>query len=272
MTQLVENLAAELERPRELSPRVLNYISGTYGIDYDSIGEFLVGQLNQLEDYEVDLVLSPVFTPKLSDQAVFAELLGGKSVPREEFPGLVQQVVARPTYARLITPDGKSHAVKLTDVIVERYLFRLRLDGGISESLLQLLNDVSATEPADRPMLKAIARRPAWTTPESQGILVRYLNNAPQRGGYNLTDALDLLDLMEGRKPQDLADLQARMPGWQKALREQIDTGSGAKPFFHGEIAMMHGGVRDQRYEGDARLVGKERELDFLIRLERILQ
>src|SRR6266853_6666628 len=94
-SNLIEALAAELERPRELSPRVLNYIEGNYGIEHDAIGVFLVKELPGLEDYEIDLILSPVFTPKLADQAVFADLLGRNSIPREEWPPLIRQLVER---------------------------------------------------------------------------------------------------------------------------------------------------------------------------------
>src|SRR5215831_11649418 len=103
MATLLETLAVELERPRDLSARVQNYIVDTYGIDRDAIGNFLVEMLHTLEDDEIDLILSPVFTPKLADQAVFAALLGSESVPREQWPSLIQQLIARPTRARLIT-------------------------------------------------------------------------------------------------------------------------------------------------------------------------
>src|SRR5207249_12263890 len=76
VSNLLEALARELERPRELSPRVLNYIEGNYSVEHDAVGAFLTEELPKLEDYEIDLILSPVFTPKLADQAVFAELLG----------------------------------------------------------------------------------------------------------------------------------------------------------------------------------------------------
>ena len=86
MPELFEKLAAELERPRELSKRVMNYVTGTYGIDYAGVGPFLADALPKLEDDEVDLVLSPVFTPKLADQAPFAELLGSTSIPGDDWP------------------------------------------------------------------------------------------------------------------------------------------------------------------------------------------
>src|SRR4029077_1660446 len=70
LSTLFETLAQELERPRELSPRGINYGSGTYSIDKDAVGTFLSNELPKLEEYEIDLVLSPLFTPKLADQAI----------------------------------------------------------------------------------------------------------------------------------------------------------------------------------------------------------
>ena len=99
MPELLEPLAAELERPRELPAQVIHHLSGTYGIEREAIGPFLVNELPKLEDYEIDLALSPVFTPTLQDQAVFAALLGRESVPTAEWPGLMKQLVARPTRA-----------------------------------------------------------------------------------------------------------------------------------------------------------------------------
>jgi len=268
VSNLIETLAAELERPRELSPRVLNYIGGIYGIDHDAIGAFLVNELSKLEDDEIDLILSPVFTPKLADQAVFAGLLGGESIPRERLPELVQQLVARPIQAQLLTLDGHTHLVTLREVTVERYVQRLRLEGAIPESLLELIQRVSNAE--DRPMLRAVARRAVWENEQTQPILVRYLTNVSARGGYSLADTLGLLELVEGRKPAGVTDLLARIPGWKEALRQQIEVGSGGRPFFHEDIRAMHGGGRDQRQD-DVRLSVKERELDFLVRLEQIL-
>jgi hypothetical protein len=269
VSALVEALAAELERPRELSARVVNYIGGTYETELDTLGAFLVDKLPQLEEYEIDLILSPVFTPRLSDQVIFADMLGSDSVPRDQWPDLVQDLVARPTRARLVTPDGQVHAVALHPVTIERYLYRLRLDGTITPAVLQLIRSVP--DAADQPVVKAIARRATWESGGVGAILVRYLSNALKQNVYNLPDAIDLLTLVEGRKPSSLDDLLERLPAWQKALREQIDTGSGGKPFFSEDVQRMHGGDRDQRVGEDARMSAKERELDFLLRLQRIL-
>ena len=258
MSALLETLAAELERPRELSARVLNYITGSYDVDGSEMGLFLVEKLPGLEDYEIDLILSPVFTPKLADQAVFAELLGRNSVPREQWPDLIRKLAARPTSGQLVTPDKRSHSVPLREVTIERYVHRLRLDGAISESLLELT--------ADRPVLKAIARSAIWENDGRRNILVRYLTNTPADDSQRLTDALELLDFVEIHKPADVADLLARIPPRQEALRGQIN--ALGKPFFSSRVQELHGGEHDQRRKNEGGTSAKENEFAFLERLK----
>jgi hypothetical protein len=268
VSTLVDTLAAELERPRELSSRVLSYIGGHYEIDDTAVGDFLVNRLPTLEEYEVDLILSPVFTPKLADQTAFAELLGGESVPRQRWPALVQELVARPIRAQLITPDGRTHSVTLHEVTIERFVYRLRLDGSISESLAKLIDRV--TPESDRPMLNAVARQAVWESAGAQGILARYLTLAVDREKYSLADGIDLLNLVEARKPANMDDLLARIPSWREALRQQIEVAGGPKPFFNEDVRFLHGGGRDQRQQEDSRVSAKQREFEFLGLLQEI--
>ena len=265
---LIDALAKELERPRELSSRVLNYIEGNYSVEHDAVGVFLVEELPKLEDYEIDLILSPVFTPKLADQAVFAELLGRQSVPREEWQGLIQQLASRPTQAKLVTLDGKAHPVNLREVTLERYVHRLRIEATVPETLFNLIEKLPAT---DHPVLKAIARRPAWENAATREILERYLASGWARASYTLDDARALLSLVESRKPASLPGLIAEIPRWREALRHQIEVASGPKPFFSQDVERMHGGGRDQRSQDEARLSAKQNEFEFLARLQGIL-
>jgi len=266
---IIDILARELERPRELSARVLNYIAGTYNIDQDAIGAFLTDHLGKLEDYEIDLILSPAFTPKFADEAIFAELLGAGPVPREQWAGVVRQLAERPTRAQLVTPDGKRQSVSLRQVTIERYVHRLRLEATIPESVFALLARIPAAE--DRPVLRAIARRPVWENRGTREILERYLAIVTERGAYSLPDMMELLNLAENRKPAGVQDLLASIPRWAEALREQIDAAGGPKQFFHQGVEAMHGGDRDQRHHDELRLSAKETELAFLRRLETLL-
>ena len=269
MPELLEPLAAELERPRELPAQVIHHLSGTYGIEREAIGSFLVNELPKLEDYELDLALSPVFTPTLNDQAIFAKLLGQESVPATQWPALIQQLFARPTRAQLITEDGQKHSVPLRDVTIERYVHRLRLDATIPGSLFKLLEHF---EPAgDRPLLKAVARRAVWEKESRRDILTRYLTAVAAGEAYRLDDVVELLKLAETYQPAELASLLAQIPHWQQVLRSEINESGGGKPFFNERVEELHGGGRDQRRQNNSRISAKESERAFLERLQQIL-
>jgi hypothetical protein len=264
---LLATLASELERPRTLLPQVIKHLCGTYSLERDTIGSFLVEELPKLEDYEIDLILSPVFTPSLRDQSVFAELLGPETVPPADWPGLIQQLVARPTRASLVTEDGQSQTVPLREVTLERFVHRLRLGATIPASLFELISRRAPAE--DRPLLKAIARRGIWESDARRDILGRYLAAAIGTEHYRSDDAVDLLKLAETYEPVDTADLLRRIPHWEQVLRHEINLASNPKAFFNERVEELHGGGRDQRRQDSSE--PKQRELAFLARLKPLL-
>ena len=268
MSNLLEALSTQLERPRDLTTQVVNYLSGNYDVERDAIGSFLANKLPELEDYEHDLILSPLFTPKLADQAIFADLLGKNSVPREEWPALIQQLVSRPIIGHLVTSDRQVHEIRLREVTLERYVHRLRLDGSIPANLFDLIGRASSS---DRPLLKAVARRAIWDGGSRRSILTRYLASAGDRGGYQQVDVIHLLELAESYKPADVAALLAMIPSWLTGLQHEIDTFGNSKPFFTGQTQGEHGGDRDQRRPDERRMEMKKNELAILGRLHQIL-
>jgi hypothetical protein len=146
---------------------------------------------------------------------------------------------------------------------------RLRLEATIPESLLILIDRVPSKE--DRPMLMALARRAVWESAGPRRILEVVLSAVLEQGSYSLDETFELLSLAEDRKPADLEALVTWIPRWAEALRQQIDTGSGQKPFFHSQVEWMHGGARDQRQELDPRVSAKQKELAFLLRLQQLV-
>ncbi len=266
MTDLISALAAELERPRAVSPQVIKHIVGTHGVAREDIGAFLTGELPKLEDYEVDLILAPLFTPSLADQSVFAELLGKTSIATDQSSSLIQHLTQRPTRAQLTTEDGAIHPVPLRDVMIERFVHRLRLEGTIDDGVFQLIG--SLPQAGDRALLKAIARRAIWENPSRREILKRYLTSVGD--AFRADDAGALLKLAETYEPASVAELRARIPYWRQVLRQEIN-GGGTKPFFNERVEELHGGGRDQRRPDNSRTTAKEIEQAFLERLQGML-
>ena len=268
MTDLLETLARELERPRDVTAQVARHLAANYNITDDEIGPFLVETLPMLEEDEVDLILSPLFTPKLADQAVFAAQLGRLSVRLEDQTRLVADAVARPTEANLVTSDEATHGVRLGDVTVERFVYRLRLEGTIPEPIFALIERLPSS---DHGMLRAVARRAIWEPDGRYGILESYLTLTVGLADWGLDEVRTLLDLVERQKPADIADLVARVPQWCEGLRGDLDAASGGKPFFSERIERSHGGERDHRSAESTLIEEKRRQLAFLERLEPLL-
>lgn len=270
MLNLLELLARELERPRPVTPQVVNHLIATYGADRARIAEFLTDRMTSLEDFEFELVLAPLFTPGLRDQAVFAEFLGCEPVARETWAALVQQLAERPTIAQLLTPDGRTVRVPLRPVVIERYLHRLRLDGRIARPLFELIE--SRVPPDARPVLKAVARRAIWNTPARTEILNAWLDAALATRPFPVNDAIQLLQLVETYEPPDLDALRAFIPHWQTVLRQEIRDAAAPHPFLNERIQEMHGGARDQRRPNETQMAAKREELALLERLWRIFE
>ena len=90
MQIFVDAVATELERPRPLLKQVVDHLASHYSVSRDELGAFLAEQLGALEDYEIDLLFSPLFTPSLAEQAAFSELLDHQTLPAGEWPALIQ--------------------------------------------------------------------------------------------------------------------------------------------------------------------------------------
>jgi PTS HPr component phosphorylation site len=165
--------------------------------------------------------------------------------------------------------DAKTHSVPLRDVTIERYVHRLCLEATIPEPLFKLLSHLPPA--ADRPLLKAVARRAVWENDARRNILVRYLMTATDGDTYRLDDVVELLKLAETYQPTDVTDLLAHIPHWQQVLRQKINEAASPKPFFNERVQEIHGGGRDQRRQDDSRVSAKENERAFLDRLQKVL-
>ncbi len=268
MNELTEFLAGELGRPRPLPPQVTRHLGAAYGLGRDEAGDFLDSRLASLAEDEQDLVLAPMFTPKLADQGRVARLLLGRSVPSRDWTVIVDSLLARPARGTLLTEDGTPHGLDLPRVAIERFVHRLRLDGSIPDSRL---SRIAGTFPEDTGgIVLAVARRATWEHPGHAAILDHFLARAATEGA-TAADAEQLLILVESYEPADLGELRERMPRWRDILRQQIQDGELPKPFFNEQVAELHGGGRDQRGTAAAQVDRQRAELAALDRLQHLL-
>lgn len=265
MTALLDLLAAGLERPRPLSEQVYKQLSAQHGIGRDEAARFLEEELPKLEDFEVDLALSAVFTPTLADQAPVAGYLVDQRVPEAEWPGLIRHLVERPCRAALGLDGDVLVSVPLREVLVERYVRRLRLDGTVDPEVLGIIRSLAPER--ERAMLLAVARRAVWESPGRLAILQRHLARFAGEDRPLAGEAAELLRLVETYQPADAAQLLGWLPSWREAIRKQIEDADQPSPFFNERVQELHGLGRDQRGAAVEIQRRKRAELELLERL-----
>lgn len=270
MQKFVDAIALELEKPRPLLKQVVDHASSRHEVSRDEVGRFLDEETAGLEDFEIDLLFSAQFTPTLIDQAEFAELLDTERLADSQWNELIEKLTERPTTAQLVTEDETTHAVQLTDVSIERFVKRLNLNAEIPEALAKLLNSMPPER--DRNLLKAIARRPVFRNEGTREILFQFILNVTSEDSYDLEDVLLLFELIETYRPKDIDDLRKRIPNWLEVLENELTAAGQPKPFFAERVQELHGGGRDQRGRDGDLIDRKQRNKDFLRRLDGILE
>lgn len=269
MQKFVDVIAQELEKPRPLLKQVVDHAASRHEVSRDDVGGFLDDSVQNLEDYELDLLFSAQFTPTLVDQGAFSKLLDGGVLPRDQWDELVKSLEDRPTVAQLVTEDGMTHSVALTDVSIERFVKRLNLDVTIPENLAKLLDSMPPEE--DRNLLKALARHQGFRSAEQSEILFRFVLKVTSDDEYQLEEVLLLLELMDTYKPADVGDLLSRIPHWLEVLENEATAAGQPKPFFADRVQELHGFGRDQRKADMSLIDRKKRNIKFLKRLDEIL-
>lgn len=76
---------------------------------------------------------------------------------------------------------------------------------------------------------------------------------------------------METYEPVDSAEVLKRIPHWEQVLRQAINEAASPIPFFNERVQELHGGGRDQRKQDDSNIITREKELQFLERLGKVL-
>src|SRR3990172_6373818 len=243
--RVLDKLRADLTRRRALSPQVRRHLASTYEVADDAVREFFSSRLGALEEYQIELLLGPLFTPTLEDRAGYAGLL------REETPSEAQveehtgSLEAEKLSWFLEIPGEEEVGVRVLDVVVARWVRLCNLTHAPGPALVA---GIERAVPADdRELALATLRDEAWQDREKQEWLAEYLETAGVRKSFSMQKLEFLTDLMRGRweaRPERLLGLVEKV--LEERRSQLLETGS-AKPFFARHIEEWHGHARDQR-------------------------
>jgi hypothetical protein len=127
---LKSRLASLLSRPRPLKPQTERQLGQHMAEHSLSTPAFLLCAAHVLEEYELDILFGPMFTPTLDERAGLSDLLLDWRPDAGQLAQLVAELAAEVPYAVVRLPDGTEAPLTLHEVMVERYVRLLRLDQG----------------------------------------------------------------------------------------------------------------------------------------------
>jgi hypothetical protein len=273
--KLIQMIEEELTKPRQLTEQVINYIASHYSYTLDQIDKFFEEELSKLEDYELDLLFSPIFTPKVSDKAIFSKILDDVEITSEDVDEIVENLKERNLTASffisLKKENGtieKKFSVPLNRINLERYIRLLYLDCQPSKQLSRAIDVVFRSE-CDK--IKAILRDKFWKEEWREEFLRAYLVYIAGQGEVSVEKFELLLKIFRSNPTaRDIYEIYESISDLIQWTQSQVDMlKAGGKRFFNEMIEQTYkfeGG--DKRIQKEEELRREETELRYYIELK----
>lgn len=172
--ELKSRVAEMIAQPRPLKPQTERQLSQHMSDHTADLTSFLLTASEVLEDYELDILFGPQFTPTLEDRAALADLLFHWRPSKAELAQLVRDLCKDVDYAIVELPDLTNAKLALHEVMAERYVKLLRLNHAPDPATAASLRD---TLPADLWAFALALACERGFTPEHQHWLAAFINH-----------------------------------------------------------------------------------------------
>ncbi|MCS6266415.1 MAG: hypothetical protein H2174_02505 [Vampirovibrio sp.] len=251
--QLLDTLTAavikRLSLPRPLSPQVSNALADNYTVSESEYEVFFAEKLNTLDDYEIDLVFSPQFTPKPADYDAACAVLGTQQLIASEFTALLVAVLNELPAVQMILPSGATVGLPLHEVMVQRFLKLLFLTESVPAVLSETLQ--TCTFPA------AILARLTYCVRQSIYKLDKYaqffallLKHFSQKADMTLEKTLFVHEFIQTYKPAALDEMIRQLNALIASCEVDMVT-AVERSYHHEEIKMGSAGSDDDFNEAE---------------------
>jgi hypothetical protein len=144
--QLRTRLAGLLRRPRVLPPQTDRQLQHHLAEHSSSVTNFLLCAADVLQEYELDILFGPVFTPSLDERAELADLLFHWRPEPAQLHQLAADLCTDVPHALVKLPDGTEAKLTMHEVMADRFVRLLRLEHGPDPAIAASLRDALPAE------------------------------------------------------------------------------------------------------------------------------
>jgi len=242
---LKKTVAELICQPRPLKPQTERQLSGHLSDHNTDLHSFLACAAEVLEDYELDILFAPTFTPDLESQAQVAKQLCDWTPDQDDIDRLITQLCETIDFAVILLPDDTQAKLMLHEVMVERFVKLLNLQRAPAPNIVAMLQEALPDELW--PTAAALLRQRGFTTKHQAWYahFVRHLT-----GEYKVEPGL-AITLAEFITDQSDLDTPSLLESADKLIRAAKNSASYAESghsYWSPDVAPHH------QYRGQGQL------------------
>lgn len=232
-------LKADLEAPRLLLDQVANAISSQSSLSTAEFDRFFTEQFPTLEDYQVDLLFSPQYTPAEHNRLEYIPALGMKALSSDEVLALKRRLNDAHLMTELKTSDGQwEGSIPIHEMFIDRYVNLLKLEQPIPASLTDAL--VQCVPQESRNELNLLAREDAWRSENRQDILLAFLKVFKAKNTFSTLKASFLTNFVRTYRSNSLLDIERKLDSLIQSCQTDMESISG-RGFQDEYLRSLHG-------------------------------
>jgi hypothetical protein len=245
-TTLLNTLQQDFETPRLLLPQVIQSLYSQHQVVPEKLSAFFAEVFPTLEEYQVELLFAPQFTPSPQDKARYAAILGAAGLSPQEFALLKQTLLRAGIRVSFNLVEAETCLlVNLHEVFVDRYLDRLDLCATLSTPIAEALEQLFSV-PDERATAFMTCRSAVWKTTVNQQLLQALFTHAT--AGCNASSSLTALsleqllfltDVVKTYRPTTLEQLATQLDSLAESCRRDMET-VGTRGFHDEYLQSLH--------------------------------
>ena len=263
---LKKELRAALAQPRVLKPQTERHMHEYLDEAEESYQDFFDAAAARLEDYQIEMLFGPVYTPSMAEQARFSDLVTDETpATAAALAGAVEELAEEALRTEISLPDGTTGTLPLHLVTIERYVKLLRLTHAPTGETAAALR-AAAPEGLTGHVL-ALARHRAFATAERQAWLAEFLESVAGRRRLCEADLETLADLMASQRDLSPEAIIAAARDALRSAQTSLNLARQGHQYLSSDVAEHHQ-FRGQGTVDRARVQAKTREVELLEQLE----
>lgn len=226
---LQQTLRNELTATRQLGVREAQAITTRLGADDPLVA--LAGEgFAALEEWEQELLLSPLFTPDQETRARVESAIPLEGMAVEAVAGLARELEAMELRAPLEFGDQVGES-PVPAVVIERFLRLLYLGQTIYPPVLEVLSSLGLA-PEEGWAARAVIRRLLWRDAPLRSLLLECLERMGRRGSYSLVKLQFLEELFSSSRPTSVEEVIRHLENLVESYRVDPE-----RPVFNEHLA-----------------------------------